>query len=79
MQFRVGAASTATLAETLSPMIVTLSVKFVSPCYGAVLQENGGVTTPLVMTVAPAPYPSPLIEPITDFPYDLQGTVDCGP
>ena len=72
--FRVGISSTTPLSLAASPLLLDVFVKYVGPCYNAVLSNNGGLP-PLVNTVMTFPHPDPLIYDISDFPVSVTG---CG-
>lgn len=80
MHFRVVIKSVALLSDANFPLLLDIYVKFVHPCYSAAFSDNGGVSASTIEnTVFNAPHPSPLDVPVTAFPYDIQGSVDCGP
>lgn len=79
LNFRLAVASVDTLSVAVSPAYWDFSVNFVHPCNYAVFSEHAGVSSPIVAEVEDAPHPSPIFEIAPDFPYDLQGTFDCGP
>ena len=78
MHFRVTVTSV-TFSLASNPLIMDIYVRFVHPCHSAVFSDNGGVSgSPLENIAYSAPHPAPMTQAVTDFPYDISGTVDCG-
>ena len=78
MHFRVVIVSV-TLSLASNPLIMDIYVKFVHPCHTAIFSDNGGVSATTIENIAySAPHPAPITQAVTNFPYDIQGTVDCG-
>lgn len=79
LHIRVVIKSVALFSDANNPLVLDLYVKFVHPCYAAAFSDNGGVSaTTIENVVFNAPHPAPLSIAVADFPYNLQGTVDCG-
>ena len=79
--FRVWVASVPVFENAVNKLILDVFVKYTHPCNGALFTNNGQIfLAPLSNFVDPAAtHPSPLMQALTDFPYNLQPTVDCGP
>jgi len=79
-QFRVAVATTSDLSAAYTPVLLEVHVKFVHPCHSTTFSDTSTTFAALTeISYYATPHPSPESQSVSDFPYALQGSVDCGP